>query len=126
MVKVNEKYSSQVREGKSTHQAMYTLGWTVDELDWLVKKGRQLHAEMLTLRFSIHALQEAGENIASRLTKLHPRLMEFIKQSTRQCPVAATHVLVVMISPEDRIQKLYALPVQCIPYAGMPHQTLRT
>ena len=103
---------------------MYTLGWTVDELDRLVKEGRQLHAEISTLRSSIRALQEAEEKIVRRLTKLHPRLMEFIKQSTHQRRVAATHVLVIMISPEAK--KPYALPVQCIPYAGMPHQTLRT
>lgn len=126
MVKANERYSSKVHEGKSTHQAMYTLGWTVDELDWLVKEGRQLRAEISTLRSSICALQEAEENIARRLTKLRPRLMEFIKQSTHHHRVAATHVLVIMISPEDRSKKSYALPVQCIPYAGMPHQMLRT
>ena len=126
MVKANERYSSKVREGKSTRQAIYTLGWTVDELNRLVMEGRQLHVEMSTLRSSIRALQEAGENIARKLTQLRPRLTEFIKQSTRQRRIAATHVLVIMISPEDRSQKPYALPVQCIPYAGMPHQILRT
>ena len=83
-----------------------------------------MHAEISTLRSSIRALQEAEENIARRLTKLRPRLMEFIKQSTHQRRIAATHVLVIMISPEDRSKKPYALPVQCIPYAGMPLQTL--
>ena len=122
MVKANEKYSFKVREGKSTHQAMYTLGWTVNELDRLVKEGRQLRAEICS---SICAMQEAGENIVRRLTKLRPRLTEFMKQSTRQRQVAASHVLVIMISPEDRSKKPYGLPVECIPYAGMSHQTLR-
>ena len=126
MVKANEQYSYKVHEGKSTCQAIYTLGWTVDELNRLVMEGRQLRVEMSTLRSSIRALQEAGENIARKLTQLRPRLIEFIKQSTRQRRIAATHVLVIMISPEDRSQKSYALPVQCIPYAGMPHQMLRT
>ena len=89
---------------------MYTLGWTVDELDRLVKEGRQLHAEISTLRSSIRALQEAEEKIVRRLTKLHPRLMEFIKQSTHQRRVAATHVLVIMISPEDRSKKTVCSP----------------
>ena len=122
LVKANERYSSKIREGKSTRQAIYTLGWTVDELDRLVKEGRQLLVEMSTLHSSLYT---AGENIARRLTKLRSRLAEFIKQSTRQRRVAATHVLVIMISPEDRSKKPYALPVQCIPYSGMPHQTLR-
>ena len=87
------------REGKSTRQAMYTLGWTVDELNRLVVEGRQLRVEMATLCSSIRALQQAGENIARKLTQLRPRLTEFIKQSTRQRRIAATHVLVIMISP---------------------------
>ena len=34
-----------------------------------------------------------------------------------------THVLVFMISTEDRKRKPYVLPAQCIPYKGM-HDTM--
>ena len=43
LVKANERYSSKVREGKSTRQAIYTLGWKVDELNRLVRPGK-LHS----------------------------------------------------------------------------------
>ena len=39
---------------------------------------------------------------------------------------AATHVLAVMISPDDRRRKPYALPAQCIPYVSLSHRQIRS
>lgn len=39
---------------------------------------------------------------------------------------AATHVLAVMISPDDCKRKPYALPVQCIPYTSLNEQQIRS
>jgi hypothetical protein len=30
-----------------------------------------------------------------------------------------------MISPEERQQKPYAIPIQCLPMKGLPHNTVR-
>ncbi len=38
---------------------------------------------------------------------------------------AATHVLDIMISPDDRKRKPYALPVQCIPYVSLNQLQIR-
>ena len=38
---------------------------------------------------------------------------------------AATHVLAVLISPEGRDRKPYAIPVQLIPYTGLPQAKIR-
>ena len=50
----------------------------------------------------------------------------FIEGVTRSRRIPATHLLVFMISPEDRQQKPYALPVQCVPYTGMPEHVIQT
>lgn len=39
---------------------------------------------------------------------------------------AATHVFVIMISPEDRRVKPYALPVQLVSYAGLNQSRVRS
>ena len=39
--------------------------------------------------------------------------------------IAATHLLVFMISPESCNKKPYAISVQCIPYSGMSENTIR-
>ena len=38
---------------------------------------------------------------------------------------AATHVLAVLISPDNRKRKPYALPVQLIPYVGLSLKKIR-
>ena len=56
------------------------------------------------------------ENIPRRLTTIRQRVVTFIRGITCHKRTAATHVLVFMVSPEERNRKPYALPVQCIPY----------
>lgn len=60
------------------------------------------------------------ENIPRQLKNIRQRLIIFIKGATRHKCTAATHVLVFMINGEERKTKPYALPVQCIPYKGLP------
>ena len=123
LTKANYKYSSKLSEGKSTRQVLYSLRWTVDELDRLVKDGRQLYVDVASLRSSLH---RSGENIPKNiLAGLRLRLTDFVKLTTRQRRVAATHVLVIMISSEERNVKPYALPVQCIPYVSITHEMMR-
>ena len=112
MTKANDKYSSKMREGKSTRQVLYSLGWTVNELERIVKEGRQLYVDVSSLRSTIRAKQRSGENIPRILSNLRPRLTDFVKLATRQRRVAATHVLVIMISSEERSVK----PYQCSVY----------
>ena len=44
---------------------------------------------------------------------------------TRHQQTAASHILVFMISTEDRRRKPYALPVQCVPYKGLSDSKVR-
>lgn len=64
-------------------------------------------------------------SIPSFLATLHKRLVGFVKAASRHKRIAATHILVFMISPEDRRSKPYALPVQCIPYKGVSDSKVR-
>lgn len=47
----------------------------------------------------------------------------------RQCQQSTRglqqHIMVFMISAEDRAQKPYALPIQCVPYTGMNESNAR-
>ena len=90
-----------------------------DELD-LVKDDRQLYVDVASLRSSLH---RSGVNILRILAGL---MTDFVKLTTRQRRVAATYVLVIMISSEKRNVKPYALPVQCIPYVSITHEMMRS
>ncbi len=64
-------------------------------------------------------------NLPRRLCTLKSKLAGFVKRATRFRRTPATHVFVIMISDEFRKVKPYAVPVQCLPYAGMNERDIR-
>lgn len=51
--------------------------------------------------------------------------MPFVKRVIKYRREPATHVLVVLISPEERNKKPYALAVQCIAYKSIKDAEIR-
>ena len=123
----NDAYSQKQTYGKATQQTLFSLGWRVDELSKLNSLGRKLLVNCKSIR-QRHACSECNvlaENIPRKLTDLRSGAVSFIEGCTRMRRIAATHLLVFMISPESRNKKPYAIPVQCIPYSGMSENTIR-
>ena len=64
-------------------------------------------------------------NFGHKLSHFRERLLSFVKLVTRFCRTAATHILIVMISTENRRSKPYALPIQLLPYVGIQDMEVR-
>lgn len=95
------------------------MAWKVKELSELNETGRELYRKISLLANKVREDVQTQENIPSQLTTVRTKLLAFIKGVTRHQRTPATHVLVFMISSEDRRKKPYALPIQCIPYKGL-------
>ena len=67
-----------------------------------------------------------ADNFASKLTSFKDGILSFLRRVVRYRRVAATHILVVMISPEERNSKPYALTIQCIAYKGIKDSEVRS
>ena len=85
------------------------LAWKLKELTDLNEEGRELCA-VASFRF----LQSMDcdivqDNIPRQVTTMCQKVYPFIRRVTRH---KHTHILVFMISPEERS----AIPIQCIPY----------
>ena len=65
------------------------------------------------------------ENIPRHLATIRDELMLFVKRVTCHKRTAATHLLVFMISSEERKKKPYTLPVHCLPYKGLSDAKVR-
>ena len=65
------------------------------------------------------------QNVPRKLINIRSKLCEVIKRTAHFRRSPATHVFVFMISSEARSRKPYALPVQCVPYAGLKEVELR-
>ena len=119
--KVNDEYTEKLSSSKSTSdKVMYQLSWSVDELTRLLEEGRVLYVEVSSLLeiLSDNQRDQVQANVARRDTELQSHLVMFTRRVTRHQHCAATHILVTMISPSERNQKPYALPLCCIPYSS--------
>lgn len=69
---------------------------------------------------------QAKKNIPRKLSSIRERLLEVTQRVFRFKDVAASHVFVMMISSELRNKKPYAVPIQCLPYAGLKETDMRS
>ena len=98
---------------------MFSLSWDIEELKTLNSEGRSIHHELLMcIEYCVPGLFYE-HNAASKPTSIRTLLLAFIKQVPHFRRTPATHVFVLMLSYDLHDQKPYALPVQCLPYAGL-------
>ena len=106
---------------------MFAIAWKVEELKRLCAECRSLHTELNATMDLIRDPDTDFEqsNIPRQLTDLRRRLSASLKATYKYKRTPASHVFVFMISPEQRNQKPYALPVQCIPCASLKESDIR-
>lgn len=117
----NDTYSEKLQSDKYRDKDLIALSWKVKELTELNEIGRKLHTdiEVLSKKIEEHQCLWQEENVPRRLKDIRKNITAFIKGVTRHQRTAATHILVFMISNEERRKKPYAIPVQCIPYKSL-------
>ena len=98
---------------------LYTV--TLNEL------GRQIIVECAALEDKLmdRSYDKITDNFPSKLCSFRESTLSLLKRVTKYRRVAATHVLIVMISPEERNSKPYALTVQCIAYKSIKDSEIR-
>ena len=123
----NDTYSSKLQSDHYKEKDLISLAWKVKEISQLDDMGRKCYRDISSIVEKIEQDQDLWqeENIPKQLTSIRQSLISFIKGITRHQRIVATHILVFMISCEERRSKPYALPVQCIPYKGLGDMKIR-
>ncbi len=113
--------------GMGKSQNLLELAWNVADLEQLHKLAREARVEVADLLGIIEDVASDLErlNVPRRLEALRSKLMTLAKGVSKYRRTKATHIFVFMISPEQRLFKPYAIPVQCVSYAGMKEKRLR-
>ena len=101
--------------------------WDLQELSALNEAGRELRVECEVLADKLRdpAYDPIKFNLARELTTVREKTTSFVRCVSWYRRTLATHILVVMISAEDRKTKPYAIPVQCIAYNGLKDVEIR-
>jgi len=116
---LNNLYEQKLAAGNSSDQ-------DIEELKSISAQCRKIHHELTyCIDSCAHDLFEQ-RNIPRKITELRSTICKVIKRMSRFRRTPATHVFVLMISCDLRDKKPYALPVQCLPYAGLKEMELRT
>ena len=127
LTSANNDYSLKLASGKTAEKTLRKLAWNVDDLSHLNDDARELLLDLQQLQRVADDGQAQFESINAprKLGQLRKKLLNFLQGVYRFRRVAATHIFVMMISPEQRDRKPYALPVQCVPYTSLKHSTCR-
>ena len=77
----NDAYSSKLASGHATNQALFSLGWKVDELSRLAELGRNVHVRCKTTldRLMMSDCDPVEENIPRQLSDLRSNAVSFIE-----------------------------------------------
>lgn len=123
----NTTYEEHLQSGKASDKTMFSLSWDIEELKNISTEGRMLRVELSSTLDTVSTADADFQqlNVARKITSIRERLGALVKEATRFKRKAATHIFVIMISSELRDCKPYALPVQCIPYAGLDEANMR-
>ena len=127
LVKANNEYATKQQEGVSTEKLMMNLAWNVKDLSDLNDCGRKViqECDIIKRRLDDCSYDRISTNFAKTISMLCDLACTFVKRVTKYKRVAATHVLVLMISAEQWTSKPYALLVQCIAYKSLKGSEVR-
>ena len=110
----NAKASYEEKKTKNAaEQALFALAWTVDEFERLFEMNKKLTLVVKDL-VTIILKEVKGINIPKKLSVLRKDLEEYSKGLAAKNGKAASHLLVFMISDEQRSKKPYAIPVRAM------------
>lgn len=122
----NSKYESKLG-GSGSDSEMLSLCWEIEELKTLIEEIRKIRPNVHHMidRIQAPSINFIQENIPRHLGNIREKLASIVKGVFRFKRSVATHMFVVMISSELRNKKPYALPIQCLPYAGLKEKDVR-
>lgn len=107
-------------------KSLSELEWDLEEYQylsnecrWAVSAASQLDTQ------TIPQSKEDHQVIESKYKEFRSRVHSLVCGLVRKQRQAASHAMVLMISPEARARKPYAIPVQLLPYRGMKDSMMR-
>lgn len=122
----SDEYATK-QKANSSEKVLMQLAWDVKELSDLNEFGRKIIVECTSLdnKLSDDRYDRISDNFPEQLSLLRESVCTFVKRITKYKRTAATHILVIMISPEERDSKPYALPIQCLTYKSLKDLEVR-
>ena len=126
-----QQYQQQLQM-TTTSENLKKAAWNVDDYHQLYQTGQNILQDLNTVLSDLEAASShdtvigvvPGTDVPLALTKLRALLQSYQKDLFKKRK-PATNILVFLISESTRAKKPYAIPLQCIPHAGLQDQEVR-
>ena len=121
--RLHQLEKSKNKKAQPSSKSVTDLEWDVQELQFLLEECQWAGARAAEL----DALYSSGseQRHSTELSEFKKRTDSIVRGVVRKQREPASHVMVFMVSPEGRVRKPYAVPVQMLPYKGLKDSTVR-
>ncbi|KAI8487933.1 hypothetical protein Bbelb_343810 [Branchiostoma belcheri] len=119
-------YSKKIEVPTTPEEKLKELNWDIVETSNLLDQAQQFSTSYNNLMTNLHPSDSNPAAVITEHKRNRPRMLSYITNLfKKKRQPAATRVLVVLLSGEQRKTKPYALPVQYIPYHSLRDQYVR-
>lgn len=121
-----EDYRKKFDNRSTSEENLKNANWNVVEFQTLLQQAQELKGSYEEQLSSLNpAVPHNLQAIKNSLRGLVGDAKSYLRNLFKKKRVAATHVLVLMLSDERRNKKPYALPVRYVPYKSLRDQYIR-
>lgn len=121
-----DDYRKKFDSRSTSDENLKNANWNVVEFQTLLQQAQQLKgAYEGQLGYLNPALPHDLQAIRTSLRGLAADSKSYLRNLFKKKRVAATHILVLMLSDERRSKKPYALPIRYVPYRSLKDQYIR-
>lgn len=116
-------YEKVLQTSHPSEKSMMELSWDYIGFEELQKQNKELSQEVACI---VNNFMCGQHNVLkTSVLKVRDKLLSYLKELYSKKRVAASHLMIFMISDELRNTKPYAVPVRFIPYASITDSKLR-
>ena len=123
-----EQYRKKYTNPSTAEEALKSSNWNVIEFQTLLQQAQLLKQAYEAELNNLHPAPVTPDmlrRVKGFLRALASEVKSYLRNLFKKMRIAATHVLVLMLSDERHQNKPYALPVRYIPYRSLRDQYVR-
>lgn len=122
--KAETVYQKKKKQSNLSEESLFALAWDVEEYEKLISKNADIRKLISDAKEMLSLPGQEG-NLARALRGLRDDLKLYVKNVTMKKRQAASHLLIFMVSDEQRKMKPYAIPVRVLPYKSITDAAVR-
>lgn len=122
--KAQTVYQKKKKQSNLSEESLFALAWDVEEYENLISKNADIRRLISNVKEMLSLPGQEG-NLARALRGIREDLKVDVKNVTTKKRQAASHLLIFMVSDEQRKMKPYTIPVRVLPYKSITDATVR-